>query len=170
MSPAGQGAQRPAPLRPAGAGGGPGGGVDALGLADAADIGRDAAIAACVPTCLDLLKKLDGGVAPGVPALQEIRLIGIDDTSPIVAPVLPAGPGRHLEIPLDRATTAANLRRDGHSAPALPVQGPHLLIDGLSARGALGRAGLLGWGCGRWAPGPHGSHRAAARVAGAPSR
>ena len=54
----------------------PGGGVDALGLADAADIGRDAAIAPGVPTRLDLLKELDGGVAPGVPALQEIYLIG----------------------------------------------------------------------------------------------
>ena len=65
-------------------------GWDALGLADAADIGRDAAIAARVPARLDLLKELDGGVAPGVPALQEIRLIGIEDTPPIVAPVLPA--------------------------------------------------------------------------------
>ena len=57
-------------------------GWDALGLADAADIGRDAAIAPGVPTRLDLLKELDGGVAPGVPALQEIYLIGIDDTRP----------------------------------------------------------------------------------------
>src|SRR5262249_58454144 len=53
-------------------------GWDALGLADAADIGRDAAIAARVPARLDLLQELDGGVAPGVPALQEIRLIGLN--------------------------------------------------------------------------------------------
>jgi hypothetical protein len=68
-------------------------GWDALGLADAADRGRDAARASRVPARLELAEQLDGGVAPGVPALQEIRLRGIEDTPPIVAAVLPDGPG-----------------------------------------------------------------------------
>src|SRR5262249_59388798 len=115
----------------------------ALGLADAADIGRDAAIAACVPARLDLLKELDGGVAPGIPALQEIRRIGIDDTPPIVAPMLPDRPGRQLHIPLDRAAAATDLRGNGHGAPALAGQGPHRVIAGRPARAARGRPSLL---------------------------
>src|SRR6266404_5857507 len=108
-------------------------GWDALGLADAADIGRDATIASRVPVRLDLLKELDGGVAPGVPALQEIRLIGIEDTPPIVATVLRHGPCWHLQIPLDGPTAAAHLRGDGRRAPALAVQGPHRVIACLPA-------------------------------------
>ena len=119
-------------------------------MADTADVGRDTAIAARVPARLDLLKELNGGVAPGIPALQEIRLIGIEDTPPIVALVLPDGPGWHLEIPLDRATAAADLRGDGHGAPALAVQGPDRVIACLPAGGALGCPRLLGWGRGGW--------------------
>src|SRR5262245_4425565 len=72
-------------------------GGDALGLADAADIGRDAAIAPGVAPQLEFPKQLDGGVAAGIPALQEIVLIGIDDTASIVAPVLPPGPRRQAQ-------------------------------------------------------------------------
>ena len=86
---------------------------------------------------------------PGVPALQEIGFIGIEDTPPIVAPVLRHRPRRHLQIPLDGATAAAHLCGDGRRAPALAVQGPHLVIARLPAGGALGRAGLLGRGRGR---------------------
>jgi len=63
-------------------------GWDALGLADAADIGRDAAIAPGVPARLELVKQLDGGVAAGVPALQDIVLIRIEDTAAIVTAML----------------------------------------------------------------------------------
>src|SRR2546422_4335222 len=116
-------------------------GWDALGLADAADVGRDAARASRVPVRLDLLKELDGGVAPGVPALQEIRLIGIEDTPPRVATVLPDGPGRGPQIPLDGATTTAHLPRNRPDTPALAVEGPHLVIDRPPAPGGPGRAG-----------------------------
>src|SRR5260370_25399040 len=66
-------------------------------------------------------------------------LIGIEDTPPVVAPVLWHGPRRHLQIPLDGAPAAADLHGDGRRAPALAMQGPHLLIAGLPVRGALGR-------------------------------
>src|SRR5215813_12306901 len=90
----------------------------ALGLTDAADIGGDAAIAPGIAPQLELPQQLDGGVAAGIPALQEIVLIGIEDTPPIVAPVLPHGPRRHLQIPLDCAPAAAHLRGNGRRAPA----------------------------------------------------
>ncbi len=102
------------------------------------------------PLRLDLLQELDGGVAPGVPALQEIRLIGIEDTPPIVAPVLRHGPRRHLQRPLDGAPAAAHLRSEGRRAPALAMQGPHRVIARLPTGGTLGHAGLLGRGRGRW--------------------
>jgi hypothetical protein len=50
-------------------------GGDALGLADAADIGRDAAIAARVPAPSDLLKQLDGGMTARIPALQGFPIV-----------------------------------------------------------------------------------------------
>src|SRR5215831_21361383 len=65
-------------------------GWDALSLADAADIGRDAAIAPGVAAGLELVKQLDGRVAAGVPALQDIGLIRVEDAASIVAAMLPA--------------------------------------------------------------------------------
>src|SRR5262249_51764588 len=124
-------------------------GWDALGLTDAADIRGNATIAPGVAPQLEFPKQLDGGVAAGIPALQEIVLIGIDDTASIVAPVLPPGPRRHLHIALNGTPAAAHLGGDGCRAPALAVQGPHLIIARLPAGSALGCPGLLGWGRGR---------------------
>src|SRR2546429_9149342 len=50
-------------------------GWDALGLADAADIGRDAARAARGPAQADLLEKLDGGMTARLPTLEGPRLV-----------------------------------------------------------------------------------------------
>src|SRR5439155_1238774 len=107
-------------------------GWDALGLADAADIGRDAARAARVPAQSDLLKKLDGGMTARIPALEEQRFVGIQDAPSVVAPVLPPGPRRHLQIALDGAPAAAHLGGGGRAlASALgigarPVPRDHL--------------------------------------------
>ena len=64
-------------------------GWDALGLADAANIRGDTAIAPGVAPQLELPKRLDGGVAAGVPALQDIGLIRVEDAESIVAAMLP---------------------------------------------------------------------------------
>src|SRR5712691_6411545 len=69
-------------------------GGQALGLAYAADIGRDAAIAPRIAPRLELPKQLDRGPTARVPALQEVVLIGIEQTPPIVAAVLPHRPRR----------------------------------------------------------------------------
>src|SRR6266851_4250647 len=53
--------------------------LQVLGLAEAADIGRDAAIASRVPVRLELLKELDGGMTARIPMLEEKRFVGIQD-------------------------------------------------------------------------------------------
>jgi hypothetical protein len=81
-------------------------GWNALGLANTADVGCDTAIAPRVPTPLELAEQLDGGMAAGVPALEEKRFVGIQHAAPVVAAVLLDGPSRGLQIPLNGATTA----------------------------------------------------------------
>ena len=78
-------------------------GGQALRLANAADIGRDAAITPRIPPWLELAKQRYGGVAAGMPACEEIIGIGIEQTPLLVAAVLPYGRRRHAEIPLDGA-------------------------------------------------------------------
>src|SRR5262249_19043547 len=58
---------------------------DALGLTDAADIRGHATIAPGVAPQLEFPIQLDGGVAAGVPALQDIGLIRVEDAASIVA-------------------------------------------------------------------------------------
>src|SRR5262249_59438181 len=82
---------------------------------------------------LDLLKQLDSGMTARIPALQEIVLIGIDDTASIVTPVLPPGPRRQAQRALDGTPAAAHLGGDGCRTPALAVQGPCLVIARLPA-------------------------------------
>ena len=127
-------------------------GGDALGLAEAADRGRDAAIASRLAPRLECAKQLDGGMAARIPTLKEQRFVGMQAAPSVVASVLPPGPRRHLPIPLDGASAAAPLRGDGRGAPALAVQGPCLIVARLPAGGALGRAGFLGRGRGRRGP------------------
>src|SRR5262249_57029782 len=100
---------------------------------DTADIRGNATIAPGVAPQLEFPKQLDGGVAAGIPALQEIVLIGIDDTASIVAPVLPPRPRRQAQRALDGTPAAAHLGGDGRRAPALMVQGPCLVIARLPA-------------------------------------
>jgi len=73
---------------------------------DAADIRRDAAIAACDPR-LGVRGQLDGGMAARIPALHEIGLVGIEDTGAISGGDAARSARSALQISLDRATTAA---------------------------------------------------------------
>src|SRR6266478_7584711 len=122
----------------------------ALGLADTADIGSDAARAPGVAPRLELTKELDGGVAPSIPAREDIVLRGIEDAPPVVAAMLPYGPRGQAQIALDGAAAAPDLRGDGGGKPALAVQGPHLVIERVPPGRTLGRLLLdkrgRGWG------------------------
>src|SRR5262249_61253774 len=82
------------------------------------------------------------GVASGIPALEEIRLIGVEDTVAEVAATPAPGKGGCPEIALDRAQTQPDLLRNGRGRPALAVQGPDLRMQRLPAGPAPSRAPL----------------------------
>jgi len=112
-------------------------GRQALGLSQPAGIGRDHPIAARIATLAEVAKQPHRGVAPGIPALEEIRLIGVEDTVAEVAATPAPGKGGCPEIALDRAQTQPDLLRNGRGRPALAVQGPDLRMQRLPAGLAL---------------------------------
>ena len=126
-------------------------GRQALGLPQAAGIGRDHAIAPRIATLAEVAKQPHGGVAARIPALEEIRFIGVEHTVPAVAaPFAPRKRGAP-EIALHRAQTQPDLLGNGRGRPALAVQGPDLRMQRLPAGLALRRALLrrqgdvVGW-------------------------
>ena len=115
-----------------------------MGLPQTAGIGRDYPIAARIATLAQVAKEPHRGIAARIPALEEIRLIGVEYTVPEVAATFASRKGRSPEIALHCAQTQPNLLRNGRGRPALAVQGPDLLMQPLPACLALCRA-LLRW-------------------------
>jgi hypothetical protein len=118
-------------------------GGQALGLTQAAGIGRHEAIASGIATPLEVAKQPHRGVAARIPALEERGFVGIQQAAAAVTPPLAPQKGGGLEIPLHGARTNSNMLCDGGDRPALAMQGLDLLIHMLPARLALGGA-LLG--------------------------
>ena len=144
-------------------------GRQALGLPQTTGIGSDHTIAASIATLAKVAKQPHGGIAPRIPALKEIRLIGSEDTLPEVTTTSAPRKGGGPEITLDRAQTQPNLLRNGRGRPALAVQGPDLRMQrlpvGLALRCALLRQAGGGRGVAQARQAPH---QAAARTADAP--
>src|SRR5262249_18502248 len=91
-------------------------------------------IAARITPLAEVAKQPHGGIAPRIPALEEIWLIGVKDTlSKVTAPSAP-GKGGGAEIALDCAQTEPDLRMQ-----RLPT--------GLALRGTLlrGLGNVVGW-------------------------
>ena len=133
-------------------------GRQALGLPQAAGRGRDHAIAPRIAPLSKGAKQSHCGVAPGMPALQEIGFIGIEPTVPVVAAALTPCKCGGPEIALHGAQTQPGVLGNSGTCPALTVEGPDLLIEALPACRTLRRALLRWWRqrCGGW----HGdSHR-----------
>ena len=144
-------------------------GRQALGLPQTAGIGCDYTIAARIAPLAEVAKQSHRVVAPRIPALEEIRLIRVEATLAEVAATAAPGKGGAAEIALHRAQPQPDLLRNGRSRPALVVQGPDQLMQGLPAGLALRRALLrrqgdgVGWhghgerpigqGYGQWAHG-----------------
>ena len=113
----------------------------ALGLPQPAGIGGDYPIAPRIATLAEVAKQPHGGVAPRIPALEEIRLIGVEATVPAIAtPFAPRKRGAP-EVALDGAQTQPDVLGNGRGGPALVVQSPDLRIQrlpaGLALHGAL---------------------------------
>jgi hypothetical protein len=123
----------------------------ALGLPQSADIGSNRSIAARIAALTEVAKQPHGGVAPGIPALEEIGLIEIKDTIAEVAATPTPGKGGAVEITLDRAQTQPDLLRNGRGRPTLAVQGPDLGMQRLAVSLALGgtllrrQRDIVGW-------------------------
>ena len=136
-------------------------GGQALGLPQAAGIGRDHAIAPRIAPLAEVAKQPHRGVAPRIPALEEIRLIGVEHTVPEVAAPSAPRKGGAPEIALHRAQTQPDLLGNGRGRPALAVQGPDLRMQrlpaGLALRRALLRRRGRSWGGTGTATAPSGS-------------
>ena len=126
-------------------------GRQALGLPQAAGISRNHAIAPSIATLAEVAKQPHRGIAPRIPALEEIRLIGVKDTLPEVTATSAPRKRGAPEIALDRAQTQPEVLRNGRGRPALAVQGPDLRMQCLPAGLALRRAllcrqgDIVGW-------------------------
>ena len=117
-----------------------------MGLTETARIGRHEAIAPAVAPLTELAKQPYGGMAAGIPPLQQDDLIRVQQTLPAVTPPFPPRKRGGLEIALHGTQTDPDLLRNGAAGPPLAVEGPDLFIDGLPACLALGRALLSGSG------------------------
>ena len=122
-----------------------------MGLSQTAGIGGDHPIAARIATLAEVAKQAHRGVAPGIPALEEIRLIGGEPTLAVVTTAFASHKGGTAEIALHRTQTHPHMLRDGRGCPPLTVQGPDLRMQRLPASLALHGALLrrerdaLGW-------------------------
>ena len=85
-------------------------------------------------------------MAAGIPALEQIRFIGVEHTVPEVTAPFASRKGGGPEIALHRAQTHPDLLGNGRGRPALAVQGPDLRMQRLPACLALRRALLRGQG------------------------
>jgi hypothetical protein len=60
-------------------------GAEALGLPEPTRIRGHAVIAPSIAACWQLAEQLRGGIAAGIPALEQIRFIGVEHTRPEIA-------------------------------------------------------------------------------------
>src|SRR5262245_35779524 len=123
----------------------------ALRLTQTAGIGRHHAIASAIAALTDLAKEPHGGIAAGIPALEQIRFIGVEQTGPRVAAALASRKRGGPEIALHRPETQPHVLGNGRARPSLLMQSPELRMQRLPVCLALprtllrGRGGLCGW-------------------------
>ena len=126
-------------------------GGQALRLPQPASIGRNHAVAPRIAPLSEVAKQPHRGIAPGIPAREQIRLIGGEQTVPEVTATFAPRKGGGPEIALHRAETHADMLGNGRGRPALAVQGPDLLMQRLPACLALcrtppcRRGDVVGW-------------------------
>jgi hypothetical protein len=87
----------------------------------------------------DRPKAVESIPAPGIPPLEDVRLLGSQEALAFITSPFALGEGRRLEIPHHRPAPHARLLGNGARGPTLAVQCPDLLIDGEPSRPALRR-------------------------------
>jgi hypothetical protein len=110
-----------------------------LRLTQPAGIGRHEPITPRVALLLELAKEPHRDIAARIPALQERRCIGVEQTVAMVAAAFAPRKRGAPEIALDGAQTQPDLLRNRRGGPALAVQGPDLRMQRLPAGLALRR-------------------------------
>jgi hypothetical protein len=135
-------------------------GGERLGPAPGASVGRSGPrrVASGIATLLDLTTLTQRIAAAGVPPIQEIRFIGIEDTAATVPAAHPLQQGGRAEIAKHRTLADAQMGGNSMARSPLLTQRPHLLMALYSARPALSRLLLPGRRRG-WNGGSHGAVR-----------
>jgi len=110
----------------------------ALRLAQALRVAGDRGLAATIAALLELAIQAQRLVAAGVPSLQEIRFIGIEDTAAPVTAARALRQGRRAAIAKHRTFADPQMGGNGMARPTLRTQRPHPLMALDPARSALG--------------------------------
>jgi len=112
---------------------------ESLGLPQPTGIGGHAVIAPGVAACLQLAQQLRGGIAAGIPALEQGGFLGGEHTRAEITAAEVSHKGRTSKVLLHRAPIQPEVLRNGPRCPAFMVQGPDLLMQRLPAGLALRR-------------------------------
>jgi hypothetical protein len=94
-------------------------GCDPLGLTQALSIAGDGGITAAVAPLTELRTQLAGVTAARIPALDQVVLVGVEQTLTTISAPLPFGKGRRMEVALHRGSAQAQLPGDGRARPPL---------------------------------------------------
>jgi hypothetical protein len=108
-------------------------------------IARDGGRAPGLATPLALTPQAQGLMTAGMPPVQEIGVVGIEDpvATGTASPAL--GQGGCAQRANPRLLADAERGRHGRPRPSLVVQGPHLLVERHPSGPALGRLLLSSW-------------------------
>jgi hypothetical protein len=113
-------------------------------LAQALGVAGDGGVAPRIAALLELPREAPGVVTAGVPPVQEIGVIGGEDTVAAVTASPALRQGGSAQIAKHRRLADAEVGRNGVPRPPLVVQRPHLLMAVDPAGPALGRLLLVG--------------------------
>jgi hypothetical protein len=104
-------------------------GDSSVRVAQTLHIACDGGIAPRVPTRLELSKVLQGITTAGVPARQEIGVVGGEESTAALRATLALGQGLHPEVAEDGILAHPQVLGNGPPRPPLAVEVPDLLME-----------------------------------------
>ena len=109
----------------------------ALRLAQTLRLTGHGRVAPSIPTALKLPEEAQGVTVPRVPAFEEIRVRGREDTATALRAALALRPCRHAEVAIDGILANPQVLGHGPPGPPLLVEAPDLLMERPPLRLAL---------------------------------